>query len=151
MKSKSDKIRFFSPQDNQQQAAAKATPKETSFTTTITKTGRLTFPQKLMEGLGIDPAKPYFKVGTVNRRKGVKALYLFPTEQGDSEAFELAKTGRGYSLPLKGILPKIGLDYETQEYTFTIQPYEFGDGVAGFELVSEQATPRSGAGNETEQ
>ena len=151
MKVKTDKIRFFSPEDNQEQPATKATPKEASFTTTITKTGRLAFPQKLLEGLGIDPAKPYFKVGTVNRRKGVKALYLFPTEQSDSEAFELAKTGRGYSLPLKGILPKIGLDYESQEYTFTIKPYEFEQGITGYELVSEQATPRSGAAEETEE
>lgn len=151
MKVKADKIRFFSPQDNQEETAAKATPKETSFTTTITKTGRLAFPQKLMEGLSIDPSKPYFKVGSVNRRKGLKALYLFPTEQGDSEAFELAKTGRGYSLPLKGVLSKIGLDFQSQEYSFSIKPYEFGDGISGFELVSEQATPRSGAAEETEE
>lgn len=150
MKIKPNKIRFFSPDDNQEEAP-KVTPKQTTFTTTVTKTGRLAFPQKLVEGLSIDPSKPYYKVGTVNRRKGVKALYLLPTQQDDPEAFELAKTGRGYSIPLKGVLQKIGLDFQNQEYSFTIQPYEFGKGVSGFELVSEQATPRSGASDETDE
>ncbi len=90
MKVKPNKIRFFSPEDNTDEAP-KVTPKETSFSTSVTKTGRLAFPQKLMEGLSIDPSKPHYKVGTVNRRKGVKALYLIPTEAGDYEAFELSK------------------------------------------------------------
>ncbi|RAJ97474.1 hypothetical protein LX87_02374 [Larkinella arboricola] len=149
MKVKADKIRFFSPQENQEKTP-KATPKPPAFTTTVTKTGRLAFPQKLMEGLQIDPSKPYYKVGTVNRRKGVKALYLFPTQEGDPEAFELAKTGRSYSIQLKGVLQKIGLDFENQQYDFTIQPYEFGGGLSGFELVSERVTPRMGTEDEVD-
>ncbi|WP_111628799.1 hypothetical protein [Larkinella arboricola] len=150
MKVKPDKIRFFSPEDNSDEAP-KVAQKETTFSTSVTKTGRLAFPQKLMEGLNIDPTKPYYKVGTVNRRKGVKALYLMPTQQGDSEAFELAKTGRGYSIPLKGVLQKIGLNFQDQEYTFTIKPYDFGDNISGFELVSDQQTPRTGASDESEE
>ncbi|MGV3560055.1 hypothetical protein [Larkinella arboricola] len=150
MKVKPDKIRFFSPEDNSDEAP-KVAQKEATFSTSVTKTGRLAFPQKLMEGLNIDPTKPYYKVGTVNRRKGVKALYLMPTQQDDSEAFELAKTGRGYSIPLKGVLQKIGLNFQDQEYTFTIRPYDFGDNISGFELVSDQQTPRTGASDESEE
>ncbi|MFD1142040.1 hypothetical protein ACFQ4C_13010 [Larkinella insperata] len=150
MKVKANKIRFFSPQENEGQAP-KAAPKKSTFITTVTKTGRLTFPQKLMEGLEIDPSKPYYKVGTVNRRKGVKALYLVPTQEGDPEAFELSKTGRGYSIQLKGILQKIGLDFQNQEYSFTVEPYEFGEGVSGFELVSDQATPRQGTEDDSDE
>ncbi|GAB3248939.1 hypothetical protein GCM10027347_05680 [Larkinella harenae] len=150
MKVKPNKIRFFSPADNTDEAP-KVTPKETTFTTAVTKTGRLAFPQKLMEGLNIDPTKPFYKVGTVNRRKGVKALYLMPTEQGDNEAFELAKTGRGYSIPLKGVFQKIGLNFQDQEYTFTIKPYDFGDDISGFELVSDQQTPRTGASDDSDE
>ncbi len=147
MKVKPNKIRFFSPQDNSGEVP-KAAPKETLFTTSVTKTGRLAFPQKLMEGLDIDPSKPHFRVGTVNRRKGVKALYLIPTEAGDAEAFELAKTGRGYSIPLKGVFQKMGLNYMDEEYTFTIKSFDYGDGVTGYELVSHQQTPRSNASDE---
>ena len=148
MKVKPNKIRFFSPEDNTDEAP-KVTPKETLFSTSVTKTGRLAFPQKLMEGLSIDPSKPHYKVGTVNRRKGVKALYLIPTEAGDTEAFELSKTGRGYSIPLKGVLQKIGLNFQDHEYTFTIKPYDYGDGISGFELVSDQQTPRTGASDDS--
>jgi bifunctional DNA-binding transcriptional regulator/antitoxin component of YhaV-PrlF toxin-antitoxin module len=150
MKVNPNKIRFFSPVDNADEAPLEA-PKETTFTTTVTKTGRLAFPQKLMEGLRIDPSKPHYKVGTVNRRKGVKALYLMPTEEGDAEAFELSKTGRGYSIPLKGVLQKIGLNFQDHEYTFTVTPYDYGDGVSGFELVSDQQTPRTGVSDASEE
>ena len=150
MKVKPNKIRFFSPVDNADEAPLEA-PKATTFTTMVTKTGRLAFPQKLMEGLRIDPSKPYYKVGTVNRRKGVKVLYLMPTEAADTEAFELSKTGRGYSILLKGVLQKMGLNFQDHEYTFTITPYEYGDGVTGFELVSDQQTPRTGASDTSDE
>lgn len=143
MKVKPEKIRFFSPSQGEEKAPEAAAPKQTTFSTTVTKTGRLAFPQKLMEGLGIDPSKPNFKVGTTNRRKGVKALYLIPTDNDDTEAFSLTKTGRGYSIPLKGVFQQMGLEFTDQEYVFMIKPFEYAEGVTGFELVSDQQSSRA--------
>ena len=143
MKVKPEKIRFFSPQKSEEKVPEETAPKQTTFSTTVTKTGRLAFPQKLMEGLGIDPSKPNFKVGTTNRRKGVKALYLIPTGENDSESFSLTKTGRGYSIPLKGVFQQMGLDFADQEFVFTIKPFDYAEGVTGFELVSDQPNSRT--------
>ncbi|GAA4419657.1 hypothetical protein GCM10023187_54180 [Nibrella viscosa] len=90
----------------------------------------------------MDTANKKFKVGTEERKRAFKTLFLVPTEQDDPEAFELAKTGRGQTIALAGFFDKVGLDYENTQYEFTIKPFSQED-VSGYELnLTGEGTPR---------
>lgn len=139
---KQKRLKFFTPQDNEV-AKPKEAPQESAPTSTISKTGRLTFPQKTLEDLGIEPNNTRYRIGTEDRKRKFKSLFLLQVDGDDQDAFTLVKTGRGYTIPLSGIFDKLGLDYANQQYVFAIKSFSYENGESGYELqLSEEASPR---------
>lgn len=138
---KQKNIRFFSPEENTDEKPKKAV-KSDEPVCVLSASGRLVFPGKTLESLNIDPNTARFKVGTEGRKRTFKTLYLVPDSSGDSGTFALTKTGRGYSIPMKGIFQKVGVDFEKDSYTFTVDTFPYGDGVMGYELTMGEGKSR---------
>ncbi|GAA4460612.1 hypothetical protein GCM10023189_35960 [Nibrella saemangeumensis] len=138
---KQKKIRYFSPQEIQGRKTKEA-PKENVLKCSVSKTGRLSIPQNVQEELGMDSSSTKFKVGTEDRKRQFKTLFLIPAGQDDQDAFDLAKTGRGQTISLAGVFDKVGLDYATQQHEFTIKPFS-QEGVSGYALqLVDESSPR---------
>lgn len=139
---KEKRIRFFSPADNSKPSAAKTEKeKPVTLTGTISAFGKLVFSMETVEKLGIQSDTAYFKIGTQEGKRKLKSLFLVPTTDA-TDAFILQKGGKSYGLPLAGILQKYGIDFKGSKFDFTIKPFEFQEGVTGYELQLEDQAPK---------
>ena len=128
-------IRFFSPSENEEATAPKKRSKKSvAVTGYISATGKLVLPNRSVEQLGLEPNGMMFKVGAEAGKRKAKLLYLVPASSSDSEAFELVKAAKSFSISLPFILQKNGVDYAGQKYTFVITDFEFAGGVNGYML-----------------
>ena len=132
-------IRFFSPQENSlKKEKSKSQPKITGY---ISGTGKLVFPPATLEELGIEAGSIRFKIGTQEGKRALKFLYLIPSSE-QTETFELVKSGRGFVIPLEVILKKGGVDYANSKYTFEVTPFNYEDGIIGYELTLNSGEPK---------
>ncbi|GAB3168981.1 hypothetical protein [Telluribacter humicola] len=138
MKAKS--IRFFSPDDNSEEKQ-KSSTKAPELTGYISGTGKIVFPNKTIEQLDINPEQTKFKIGAQEGKRKLKSIFLVPTTDDQSEAFELTKSAKNYNIPLSVILQKNGVDYSNNKYNFTVKPFDF-EGVTGYELQLDQEGPK---------
>ncbi|WP_026632613.1 hypothetical protein [Dyadobacter alkalitolerans] len=137
---KTPQIKFFSPEENIPQvskAAEKAKPSGY-----ISDSGKLVFPQATLEEIGIEPETALFKIGADEGKRKIKSLYLIPTDEKEG-AFAFAKVGRGSGIPLSVILKRGGIDYEASKHIFTVSIFNYSEGVVGYELEIEGATPKA--------
>lgn len=137
---KKKEIKFFTQEDNVVEKV-KAVKEEFSLPEAhITSNGKLSLPLDTLDFLGVESTlTARFKVGVDQNKKGFIGLYLIPSDENDPTAFELVKIGRGFSLLLKGIFIKLGLNYKTTEYNFTIKKIDLEGIGTGFfaRLISE--------------
>jgi hypothetical protein len=134
-------IKFFSPEENApktEKSISKPKPKPTGY---ISASGKLVFPGATLEELGIEPDTASFKIGTQQGKRVLKFLYLIPSDS-QSETFSMAKSGRGYVIPLALILKKGGVDFEGTKYTFDVSLFSYEEGVTGFELAIISSEPK---------
>ncbi|QRR00554.1 hypothetical protein [Dyadobacter sandarakinus] len=122
-------IKFFSPEENAPKTETKSQAKPGGY---ISGSGKLVFPSKTLEELGIEPDAAHFKIGTQDGKRKMKYLYLIPTTDADS--FSLVKSGRGYVVPLSLILQKGGIDFANTKHEFVVTLFNYEEGVTGFEL-----------------
>ena len=110
---KQKQIKFFSQEDNTIEKK-KATKEEVVVPYAhITSNGKLTLPLTTLQLLGVDTTSDTrFKVGIDQNKKGFVGLYLIPVQSGEESSFELTRIGRGFSLLLKGVFQKLGLDFK---------------------------------------
>lgn len=141
---KAKQIRFFSPQENSEskQPKKKAAVKQTPATGYISSAGKVVFPNKTVSQLGLDPDNNMFKVGTQDGKRKIKSLYLIPGADGQEEAFALEKAAKSYSMSLSYILQRGGIDFANTKYTFTVKPFDYDNGVEGFELKLASDAPK---------
>ncbi|WP_233207791.1 hypothetical protein [Siphonobacter sp. BAB-5405] len=143
MKKKS--ILFFSPTDNVEEKK-KSTKSKEAVTTSISKKGKLLLSPAVLELLEADPSSTKFKVGTEERKRGVGSFFLVKADDADTDAFVIAKSGRGHGIALGAIFDRVGLDYTTYDYTFEIKPFSYEEeGISGYELSLKDKAPRTAA------
>ncbi len=143
MKKKS--ILFFSPTDNVEEKKKSSKSKE-AVTTSISKKGKLLLSPAVLELLEADPSSAKFKVGTEERKRGVGSFFLVKADDADTDAFAVAKSGRGHGIALGAIFDKVGLDYSAYDYTFEIKPFSYEEeGISGYELSLKDKAPRTAA------
>ncbi|MFT4031780.1 MAG: hypothetical protein QM669_05130 [Siphonobacter sp.] len=148
MKKKS--IRFFSPNEPVEEKKKESKVKEVP-TISISKKGKLLLSSAILQLLDVDPADAKFKVGTEDRKRGIGSLFLVKADSDDSEAFAVAKSGRGHGIPLGSSFMKLGLDYVTYDYTYEIKPFDYEeDEISGYELTLKEKTPRLADAGEEE-
>ena len=142
---KAKQIRFFSQDENSEakQSKKKTETKSTPATGYISTAGKVVFPNKTVDQLGFDPQDSWFKVGTQEGKRKIKSLFLVPGESGQEEAFELEKAAKSYSISLPFILQKGGIDYSGNKHTFTVKPFDYEEGVQGFELKLANDAPKA--------
>ena len=133
-------IKFFSPEENA--PVVKKTQPKQKLTGYISPIGKLVLPAKTLEELGIEAETTRFKIGTQEGKRTLKFLYLIPASE-ENGTFALLKTGRGYSIPLELILKKGGIDFEKTKYTFTVTPFNYEEGVVGYELALISSEPKA--------
>lgn len=132
-KMKQKQIKFFSQEDNIIEKVKPVKEEVVVAEAHITSNGKLSLPLTTLQLLGIDTtAGPRFKVGVDQNKRGFVGLYLIPTEEEGSSSFEIVRIGRGFSLLLKGIFTKLGLDYKGTEYHFIIKSVELEGVGSGF-------------------
>ncbi len=149
MKKKS--ILFFSPNDNVEEKKKSAKTKEAP-TTSISKKGKLLLSPAVLELLEANPASSQFKVGTEERKRGVGSFFLVKADEADTDAFPIAKSGRGHGIALGAIFDRIGLDYKTFDYTFDIKPFTYEEeGISGYELSLKDKSPRTATSGSDEE
>ncbi|MFN8345364.1 MAG: hypothetical protein U0X91_10185 [Spirosomataceae bacterium] len=138
---KQKQIKFYSQEDNTIEKKKQAKEEEVIAYAHITSNGKLTLPLATLQVLGVDTTQSVrFKVGTDQNKKGFVGLYLIPVEEAGESSFELSRIGRGFSLLLKGIFQKLGLDYKSTYYRFILKPVELdGIGSGFFAKLSEQS------------
>lgn len=134
-------LRFFSPQENSV-PKEKSVTKSVSVTGYISSTGKLVFPAKSIGQLALDPETTLFKIGTQEGKRKVKSLYLIPATGEQSDAFEMVKAAKSYGIPLASILQKSGVDFANTKYTFVVQPFDYDEGVTGYELQLSDQSPK---------
>ena len=79
-------------------------------------------------------------LGIDQNKKGFVGLYLVPIQSADEPSFELTRIGRGYSLLLKGVFLKLGLDFKNTYYRFVLKPVDLdGVGEGFFAKLTEQS------------
>ncbi|GAB3504825.1 hypothetical protein GCM10027341_35670 [Spirosoma knui] len=139
---KATAIRFFSPEENSE-PKGKKTSNPSPVTGYISGGGKLVFPQKSIAQLDIDPNNTRFRIGVQEGKRKIKTLYLVPTNDEQSESFELVKAAKSYTISLSLILKNNGLDYANTKYTFTIKPFDYDAGVTAFELQLSDDAPKS--------
>ncbi|QIP15615.1 hypothetical protein G8759_24770 [Spirosoma aureum] len=138
---KATQIRFFSPLENNKPKEKKA-KKSAPVTGYISSAGKLVFPAKSVAQLAFDPENTKFKVGVQEGKRKIKSLYVIPATDGQEGAFELEKAAKSYSVSLPVILQKSGIDYADSKYVFTIKPFDYEDGVVGYELLLNDQAPK---------
>ncbi|WP_149243485.1 hypothetical protein [Dyadobacter sp. 32] len=134
-------IKFFSPEENApkiEKSVTKSKPKPAGY---ISGTGKLVFPVPVLEELGIEPDAAFFKIGSQQGKRTLKFLYLIPSSE-QTDTFAMAKSGRGYVIPLAIILKKGGVDFEGTKYTFEVSLFNYEEGVTGYELAIISSEPK---------
>lgn len=141
---KAKQIRFFSPEENNEvkKPKRKAAPKQSPATGYISTAGKVVFPNKTVEQLGIDTGQNAFKVGTQQGKRKIKSLYIVPADAGQEETFTLEKAAKSYSMSLPYILQKGGIEYANQKHTFTVKSFDYDNGVQGYELKLVNESPK---------
>lgn len=139
---KATQIRFFSPQENNKPKEKKVT-KSAPITGYISSAGKLVFPQKSIAKLDFDPNNAKFKIGAEEGKRKIKSLYLVPADDDQQGAFVLEKAAKSYSVSLPFILQNNGIDYTKAKYLFTVKPFDFGDGIEGYELQLNDQAPKA--------
>ncbi|MFD2935230.1 hypothetical protein [Spirosoma flavum] len=141
---KAKQIRFFSPDENSESKnkIEKSVEKPVPVTGYISATGKLVFPAKAISQLGFDPINNRFKVGTQEGKRKIKSLYLIPGAEGQEQTFELVEGAKSYGISLPYILQKGGIDYADTKYSFTVKPFDYDDGVTGYELKLTNESPK---------
>ncbi|OIN58655.1 hypothetical protein [Arsenicibacter rosenii] len=137
---KEKELRFFSVEENSKPGPKKET-KEVELTGTISAFGKLVFPSKTVEQLGINPETAAFKIATQAGKRKIKSLYLIPDTDGGADTFKMEQTGRGYCIPLALILQNNGVDFSKSKFNFTVKPFEYGN-ITGYELQIEDQAPK---------
>ncbi|GAB4018084.1 hypothetical protein EXU85_15695 [Spirosoma sp. KCTC 42546] len=143
---KAKQIRFFSPNENSEskKQKKKSAAKPVPVTGYISSAGKVVFPDKTIAQLGFDPQNNLFKVGTQDGKRKIKSLYLIPGAGENEEAFELEKAAKSHSISLPYILQKGGIDFANTKHTFTVKPFDYDNGVTGYELklAAESTGPK---------
>lgn len=142
---KAKQIRFFSPNENSEtvQKEKKSVVKTTPVEGYVSATGKLVFPDKAVSRLGFDPQNSRFKIGTQEGKRKIKSLYMIPDTEGEEETFELTKGAKSYGISLPYILQKGGIDYAGTKHTFTVKPFDYEEGVTGYELNLNNESPKA--------
>lgn len=132
-------IKFFTPEENSLKTeVSKPKPSPTGY---ISPAGKLVLPSNTLEELGIEPETARFKIGTDEGKRKIKSLYLVPSGD-ETDTFTLARSGRGYVIPLAIILKKGGIDFAQTKYVFTVSLFNYDEGVVGYELVLASTEPK---------
>ncbi|MCX6216601.1 hypothetical protein [Spirosoma sp.] len=141
---KAKQIRFFSPDENSEAKKKDEKPvvKTSPVTGYISSTGKLVFPSKSIAQLGLDPTNNQFKVGTQDGKRKIKSLYLIPSGEGEEQTFELVQGAKSYAISLPFILQKGGIDFAETKYNFLVKPFDYEDGVTGYELKLTNENPK---------
>ena len=134
---KAKQIRFFKVLENTPAKAkekvakpAKA-PKLEGY---ISSSGKLVLPQKTVDQLKLEDTVR-FQVGTEPGKRKLKVLYLVPIQPGqEAESFAWTKAAKSYTIAINYILQKGGLDYSQTKYTFALTPFDYQEGIVGYEL-----------------
>lgn len=135
-------IKFFSPADNaapESKTKSKSKPAPTGH---VSSSGKLVFPKSTLEEIGAEPETSRFMIGTDEGKRKLKSLYLIPTDHTDG-SFAFEKSGRGHVISLALILQKGGIDYEKEKYEFTVNLFNYEEGVTAFELAFKVAEPKT--------
>lgn len=141
---KAKQIRFFSPDENSESTKKieKAVVKASPVTGYISSTGKLVFPAKAITQLGFDPNNNRFKVGTQEGKRKIKSLFLIPGDDEQDQTFELTQGAKSYGISMPYILQKGGIDFAEAKYSFTVKPFDYDDGVTGYELKLSSDSPK---------
>jgi hypothetical protein len=138
---KAKPILFFTQADNLGSVAPKKKVEKTTMGGSISKRGSLVFALNVAEELGLTSTAKHFRVGVLEGKRKISAIYLVPSDDSQADVFPVQKVGRGYGIGLAGILAKSGINYKQTRYTFSVQPMDMEQG-NGFELrLKEPATP----------
>ncbi|GAB2770480.1 hypothetical protein GCM10027275_11420 [Rhabdobacter roseus] len=138
-------IQFFSPADNSVQTKTKAKVEKNELPTcSISSKGQLIFPSNTLEELGVG-LESTFRIGANTRKKVLTSIFLVEADPSDEFAFAIVKRGRGYSIPLKGILTKQGVDFENTGFVYAAKPFEYQGSQNSFELKLIESEPRKKA------
>lgn len=142
---KAKQIRFFSPNENSEatKKTRKSVVKAAPVKGYISATGKLVFPDKTVSQLGFDPQSNRFQIGTQEGKRKIKSLYLIPGAEGQEQTFELEKGAKSHGISLPFILQKGGIDYANTKHTFTVKPFDYQNGVTGYELKLANENPKS--------
>ena len=137
-------IRFLTPNDNiLPKEKEERKPEKIILTGYISAAGKLVFPLRTLAELAIDFDTASFKIGTQEGKRKVKSLFLiFATTQEDT--FQFQKASKSYTLSLAVLLKKIGVDFSSTKYSFTVESFDY-EGTIGLELQlsSEDVTPKA--------
>lgn len=141
---KAKQIRFFSPNENSESTkkSEKSVAKAAPVTGYISSTGKLVFPAKSISQLGFDPNNNRFKVGTQEGKRKIKSLFLIPSDEEQDQTFELTQGAKSYGISLPFILQKGGIDFAETKYSFTVKPFDYEEGITGFELKLANESPK---------
>ena len=141
---KAKQIKFYSQDDNSEtvKKTRKSTTKAEPAKGYISTAGKLVLPEKTVSQLGIDTDNKRFKVGTQEGKRKIKSLYLIPTDETGAETFTLTKGAKSYSISLAYILKKGSIDYSETKYAFVVKPFDYEDGVTGYELKLTNDSPK---------
>lgn len=138
---KSLALNFFSPQENSV-TKEKSVTKTVPVTGYISSTGKLVFPAKTVDQLALEPDVTRFQIGSLEGKRKIKSLYLIPASADQPEAFEMVKAAKSYGIPLASILQKSGIDFANTKYTFVVKPFDYDEGVTGYELQLSDQSPK---------
>ncbi|MCE7039677.1 hypothetical protein [Dyadobacter sp. CY312] len=138
---KNKAIKFFTPQENSPETSKAKSKSKSAPTGYISATGKLVFPTATLQELGIEGESVHFQIGSQEGKRKLKSLYLVPANDQDG-TFALEKSGRGYVIPLALILKKGGVDFENTKYTFSVELFNYSEGVVGYELTLISSAPK---------
>ncbi|GAB3568464.1 hypothetical protein GCM10027578_21020 [Spirosoma luteolum] len=141
---KAKNIQFFKPEENTAvKESKKTTAKKVVSTGYISGAGKLVFPAKSVEQLGLTPEDVSFMIGAQEGKRKVNVLYLVPAGADETGAFRMEKAAKSYTISLALILQKSKIDYANTKYTFVIKPFTYQEGVTGYELQLEDTAPKA--------
>lgn len=135
---KPKQIKFFSLEDNLEEKKKPFKEEKAVAKAYITANGKLVLPLATLQQLGISTDGACFKIGVEANKRSFKGLYLIPDQSIQAPSFELTKIGKGYTLLLKGIFQKLGLDFKNTQYQFEIKPVELPGETGFFAKLTEQ-------------
>lgn len=141
-------IRFFTQADNKsisKTAKADKVAKSIPLTGYLSPTGKLVLPTKTVQAIGDLGGVQAMKVGSQVGKRKLTVFYLIPTDEQDAEGFPVATTPRGLTIELAHILTSGRVDYKTGKYSFTLTPFDYQEGMTGYELAltAQHAQPKA--------